>query len=128
MPPDGHRSEGTLSLSEVPYAGAKPFGLPFRRLEKVTRRKGETASGSTRTNGYASKPPPHPPKNQIKRPQPSATPTQFGIWQVHSVQTFNTFPPIATATNNTAISPNAKLKLLACATKPITAGPARIPA
>ena len=30
MPPDGHRSEGTLSLSEVPYAGAKPFGLPFR--------------------------------------------------------------------------------------------------
>ena len=53
MPPDGLRSEGTLSLSEVPYAGAKPFGLPFRRLEKVTRRKGETASGSTRNNGYA---------------------------------------------------------------------------
>ena len=53
MPPDGHRSEGTLSLSEVPYAGAKPFGLPFRRLEKVTRCKSETASGSTRSNGYA---------------------------------------------------------------------------
>ena len=53
MPPDGHRSEGTLSLSEVPYAGAKPFGLPFRRLEKVTRCKSETASGSTRRNGYS---------------------------------------------------------------------------
>jgi hypothetical protein len=57
MPPDGHRSEGTLSLSEVPYAGAKPFGLPFRRLEKVTRCKSETASGSTRSNGYAHKRP-----------------------------------------------------------------------
>ncbi|PTS93899.1 hypothetical protein, partial [Pseudomonas sp. HMWF006] len=49
------RSEGTLSLSEVPYAGAKPFGLPFRRLEKVTRCKNETASGSTRSYGYAQK-------------------------------------------------------------------------
>ena len=56
MPPDGHRSEGTLSLSEVPYAGAKPFGLPFRRLEKVTRCKSETASGDTRRNGYAPNP------------------------------------------------------------------------
>jgi hypothetical protein len=56
MPPDGHRSEGTLSLSEVPYAGAKPFGLPFRRLEKVTRCKSETASGNTRSNGYAPNP------------------------------------------------------------------------
>ena len=60
MPPDGHRSEGTLSLSEVPYAGAKPFGLffagpAFRRLEKVTRCKSETASGNTRSNGYAPK-------------------------------------------------------------------------
>jgi hypothetical protein len=55
MPPDGHRSEGTLSLSEVPYAGAKPFGLPFRRLEKVTRCKSETASGVTRSNGYTHK-------------------------------------------------------------------------
>jgi hypothetical protein len=54
--PDGHRSEGTLSLSEVPYAGAKPFGLPFRRLEKVTRCKSETASGNTRSNGYAPNP------------------------------------------------------------------------
>ena len=55
MPPDGHRSEGTLSLSEVPYAGAQPFWLLFRRLEKVTRRKGETASGSSRSNGYTPK-------------------------------------------------------------------------
>ena len=61
MPPDGHRSEGTLSLSEVPYAGAKPFGLPFRRLEKVTRCKSETASGNTRSNGYA------PQSNQSKK-------------------------------------------------------------
>jgi hypothetical protein len=60
MPPDGHRSEGTLSLSEVPYAGAKPFGLPFRRLEKVTRCKSETASGSTRSNGYSPNPPKKP--------------------------------------------------------------------
>ena len=127
MPPDGHRSEGTLSLSEVPYAGAKPFGS-FLAFEKGTRCKSETASGNTRTNGYAPKPQTQPPKNQIKRPQPSATPKQFAIWQLHSVQTFNTFPPIATATNNTAINPNAKLKLLACATNPITAGPARIPA
>ena len=62
MPPDGHRSEGTLSLSEVPYAGAKPFGLPFRRLEKVTRCKSETASGNPRSNGYA--PNPNPKQNQ----------------------------------------------------------------
>jgi hypothetical protein len=64
MPPDGHRSEGTLSLSEVPYAGAKPFGLPFRRLEKVTRCKSETASGNTRSNGYAPNPLPNPKQNQ----------------------------------------------------------------
>ena len=55
MPPDGHRSEGTLSLSEVPYAGAKPFGLPFRRLEKVTRCKSETIGGRYRSNGYTPK-------------------------------------------------------------------------
>ena len=29
MPPDGHRSEGTLSLSEVPYAGGKAFWFLF---------------------------------------------------------------------------------------------------
>jgi len=29
MPPDGHRSEGTLSLSEVPYARGKAFCLLF---------------------------------------------------------------------------------------------------
>ena len=54
MPPDGHRSEGTLSLSEVPYAGAKPFGS-FLAFEKGTRCKSETASGITRSNGYAPK-------------------------------------------------------------------------
>ena len=80
MPPDGHRSEGTLSLSEVPYAGAKPFAY-FSASGKVSRCKSETASGSTRRNGYS----PHmaaetdihpiPQKNQIKRSQPSATPT-----------------------------------------------------
>ncbi len=84
MPPDGHRSEGTLSLSEVPYAGAKPFGLPFRRLEKVTRCKSETASGSTRSNGYSPDiastrrngyTPQSRKKHQIKRSQPSAAPT-----------------------------------------------------
>ncbi|MCU7247546.1 hypothetical protein, partial [Pseudomonas koreensis] len=37
-------------------AGAKPFGLPFWRLKKVTRRKGETASKNTRSNGYSPKP------------------------------------------------------------------------
>ncbi len=67
MPPDGHRSEGTLSLSEVPYAGAKPFGLPFRRLEKVTRCKSETASGNTRSNGYAHKPNPNQKKGAIPK-------------------------------------------------------------
>ena len=55
MPPDGHRSEGTLSLSEVPYAGAKPFAY-FSASGKVSRCKSETASGSTRSNGYAPTP------------------------------------------------------------------------
>jgi len=55
MPPDGHRSEGTLSLSEVPYAGAQPFWLLFRRLEKVTRRKGGTLRSRYRSNGYTPK-------------------------------------------------------------------------
>jgi hypothetical protein len=63
MPPDGRRSEGTLSLSEVPYAGAKPFGLPFRRLEKVTRCKSETASSRYQKNGYAPKPKPKKTQN-----------------------------------------------------------------
>jgi hypothetical protein len=39
MPPDEHRSEGTLSLSEVPYAGGQAFwflfaGPALRRLKK----------------------------------------------------------------------------------------------
>ena len=60
MPPDGHRSEGTLSLSEVPYVRGQPFWLLFRRLEKVTRRKGGTLSSRYRSNGYAPTPPPPP--------------------------------------------------------------------
>ncbi len=55
MPPDGHRSEGTLSLSEVPYAGAKTFWLLFWRLKKVTRRKGGTLRSRYRSNGYTLK-------------------------------------------------------------------------
>ena len=109
MPPDGHRSEGTLSLSEVPYVREQPFWLLLGRLPKVTRRKGGTLISNTRSTGYA-----HNPKPQTPNPP--------------TIQTLNTFPPIATATSNTAISPKAKLKLLACATNPITAGPARIPA
>jgi len=57
MPPDECRSEGTPSLSEGPYIGASLLGYLFagpahRRLKKVTRRKGETASGRYRRNGY----------------------------------------------------------------------------
>ncbi|MNR39191.1 hypothetical protein D3C85_1573750 [compost metagenome] len=58
MPPDGHRSEGTPSPSEVPYAGAKPFAY-FLAFEKVSRCKSETASGRYRRNGYV-----HPQKLQ----------------------------------------------------------------
>ena len=73
MPPDGHRSEGTLSLSEVPYAGGSLFGYFFagpalRRLEKVTRRKGGTVISNPRSNGYAHKPKPKPkPKSQTNK-------------------------------------------------------------
>ena len=52
MPPDGHRSEGTPSLSEVPYAWGEPFWVLFWRLKKVPRRKGETLSSRYRSNGY----------------------------------------------------------------------------
>ena len=38
-----------------PYAGAKTFGY-FGAFAKVTRRKGETASRNTRSNGYAHNP------------------------------------------------------------------------
>ena len=73
MPPDGHRSEGTLSLSEVPYVREQPFWLLLGRLPKVTRRKGGTLSRHHRSNGYA--PNPKTPNNKIKRSHPSATPT-----------------------------------------------------
>jgi hypothetical protein len=54
MPLDGHRSEGTLSFSEVPYAGAKPFGS-FLAFEKGTRCKSETIFSRYRSNGYTPK-------------------------------------------------------------------------
>jgi hypothetical protein len=38
-----------------PNVRVKPFGLPFRRLEKVTRRKGGTLSSRYRSNGYTPK-------------------------------------------------------------------------
>ncbi|PMX01463.1 hypothetical protein C1X59_11210 [Pseudomonas sp. FW215-R2] len=70
MPPDESRSEGTPSLSEVPNAGAQRFGY-FGAFAKVTRRKGETASGSTRSNGYSQRTPKawsaqRPPRRQKK--------------------------------------------------------------
>ena len=52
MRPDGSRSEGTPSLSEWAERWGKPFGLPFRRLEKVTRRKGGTLRSRDHSNGY----------------------------------------------------------------------------
>jgi len=54
MPPDESRNEGTPSFSEAPNAGAQTFGS-FGAFAKGTRRKGETASGSTRRNGYSHK-------------------------------------------------------------------------
>ena len=67
MPPDGHRSEGTLSLGEVPYAGAKPFAY-FSAFGKVSRCKSETASGSTRSNGYT----PNPKDSEIPQKRKTA--------------------------------------------------------
>ncbi|MNR23140.1 hypothetical protein D3C85_1401430 [compost metagenome] len=66
MPPDGYRSEGTPSLSEGPDArGERFFAYFFEALvKKVSRRKGETASGLNRSNGYT-----HPPTHS-QRPQP----------------------------------------------------------
>ncbi|CAI8815254.1 hypothetical protein EMIT0P2_10811 [Pseudomonas sp. IT-P2] len=84
MPPDGHRSEGTLSLSEVPYAGAKTFWLLLGRLPKVTRCKSETASGSTRSNGYAPTYP-NPPIQLTKNPRPWS-PTQLVTGALHRVK------------------------------------------
>jgi hypothetical protein len=49
----------------VPYAGAKPFGS-FLAFEKGTRCKSETASGNTRSNGYAPNPNPNPNPNRKK--------------------------------------------------------------
>jgi hypothetical protein len=50
MSPDGYRSEGTLSFSEVPNAGAKLFGS-FLAFEKGTRCKSETIIRRYRSNG-----------------------------------------------------------------------------
>ena len=51
--PDQSRSEGTPSLSERAERRSKTFWLLLRRLSKVTRCKSETASRSTRRNGYS---------------------------------------------------------------------------
>ena len=40
-----------------PNVRAKPFGLPFRRLEKVTRRTGGTLLSHHPKNGYSHSPP-----------------------------------------------------------------------
>ena len=47
-----------------PNVRAKPFGLPFRRLEKVTRRKGGTLLSHHPKNGYS-----HSPPNNLVGPQ-----------------------------------------------------------
>ena len=49
-----------------PYAGAKPFGLPFWRLKKVTRCKSETIRSRYRSNGYSPKPKPQKNKTPDK--------------------------------------------------------------
>jgi hypothetical protein len=51
MPPDGHRSEGTPSLSEGPYVRGETFGY-FGAFAKVTRCKSGTVSRRYRRNGY----------------------------------------------------------------------------
>ncbi len=56
-----HGAKEPRALASGPNVRAKPFGLPFRRLEKVTRRKGGTLSGRYCRNGYVlsqKKPPP----------------------------------------------------------------------
>ena len=55
MPPDESRSEGTPSLSERAERWDKPFFAYFFEafVKKVSRRKGETASGNPRRNGYS---------------------------------------------------------------------------
>ncbi|GLH38788.1 hypothetical protein RS1P1_30720 [Pseudomonas moraviensis] len=71
------------ALASGPNAGAKPFGLPFRRLEKVTRCKSETASGSTRGNGYA-----HKTHKTYKTPNPRQTKTP-GITRAFCIDLIN---------------------------------------
>ena len=64
MPPDECRSEGTPSLSEGPDARGEPFFAYFFLAfeKKVSRRKGETASGRYQRNGYVRRPLPIHPK------------------------------------------------------------------
>jgi hypothetical protein len=70
MPPHGHRSEGTRSLSEAPYAGAKPFAY-FSASGKVSRCKSETIISRYRSNGYTPKPQnPSPPPNRRQTKTP----------------------------------------------------------
>jgi hypothetical protein len=54
--PDRSRNEGTPSPSERAVRRGKAFLVTFRRLEKVTRRKGGTLSSLHRSNGYAPNP------------------------------------------------------------------------
>ena len=58
MRPDGSRSEGTPSPSERAERRGKPFFAYFFEafVKKVSRRKGETASRHTRSNGYSHTP------------------------------------------------------------------------
>ena len=89
MPPDGHRSEGTLSLSEVPYAGASLFGYFFLgrhsgRLEKVTRPKGGALISNTRSNGYAPTPIPKPQTQKKARSSRIAPFSCAAIYQLPS--------------------------------------------
>ena len=70
---DRSRNEGTPSPSERAVRRGKAFGLPFRwagtpAFEKVSRCKSETASRSTRSNGYASKTHKNPNPRQTKTP------------------------------------------------------------
>ena len=91
MPPDESRNEGTPSLSEVPNAGAQPFGS-FLAFEKGTRRKGETASRRTRSNGYV--PPPTRKTGRLSgRQVPLRNPTKLAESPDYPPQSTETMVP-----------------------------------
>ena len=102
MPPDGHRSEGTLSFSEVPYAGAKPFGS-FLAFEKGTRCKSEPASSHTaETDMYTE-------QGNLVGPQAAKSKAP--------VKTLNTHPEISRAIETTPHLPHLR-PILHCAGAP----------